>query len=221
MLAWEYTDMQPELALPLFSVAVLILSIVLHEVAHGYAAKALGDETAARAGRLTLNPLRHIDIMGSIIIPAFLVFTNSGILFGWAKPVPYNPYNLKNQRWGEAFVAIAGVATNITIAILFALIARGSMMFGLETFAFLSAIIVTTNLFLGFFNLLPIPPLDGYTVLRGLVPYKFSMYMRAFEERMQQGGIATLVIILFVFSYFLSGPFIGLVMQIARLLIGF
>ncbi len=213
--------MQPELALSLFGVAVLILSIVLHEVAHGYAAKALGDETATRAGRLTLNPLKHIDLMGSIIIPAFLVFTGSGLLFGWAKPVPYNPYNLRNQRWGEAFVAVAGPITNILLALLFALVARGSVALGLETFAVLSMTIVITNLFLGLFNLLPLPPLDGFTVLRGVVPYKFSLAMRAFEEYMQQGGIATLVIILFLFSYFLSTPFIGLVMHLARLLIGF
>src|SRR6185437_7605397 len=91
-----------------FEIAILIVSIVIHEVAHGYAANALGDPTARLSGRLTLNPIKHIDLVGSILVPAFLVLTGAGILFGWAKPVPYNPFNLKNQRWGEAIVAAAG-----------------------------------------------------------------------------------------------------------------
>src|SRR6187551_394274 len=108
----------------IFTVIVLIISVILHEVAHGWAANALGDPTARLQGRLSLNPLRHIDPVGSILIPAVLVLTNSSFLFGWAKPVPYNPYNLKNQRWGEAIVGIAGVATNLLLAVLFAFIAR-------------------------------------------------------------------------------------------------
>src|SRR3989344_2151048 len=108
----------------LFVVVVLIFSVIAHEVAHGYAANALGDPTARLAGRLTLNPLPHIDIVGSVIIPALLVFSNAGLLFGWAKPVPYNPYNLRDQRYGEAIVAVAGSATNILLALVFALIAR-------------------------------------------------------------------------------------------------
>lgn len=213
--------MQLELALPLFGVVILIFSIVLHEVAHGYAARALGDETAQRLGRLTLNPLKHIDLIGSVVIPAFLIFSGAGILFGWAKPVPYNPYNLRNQRWGEAFVASAGALTNIAIAILFALLTRVSAGFGLETFATLCVTVVITNLFLGLFNLLPIPPLDGYTVLRGLAPYRLSLALRSFEAYMQRGGFLTLMAILFVFAYFLSAPFIGLVLRLAGLLIGF
>ena len=106
------------------SLVVLILSIIVHEVAHGYAANSLGDPTARLAYRLTLNPLPHIDLMGSVIIPALLTFTGSPIMFGWAKPVPYNPYNLKNQRFGETFVAVAGSATNILLAIIFGLIVR-------------------------------------------------------------------------------------------------
>src|ERR1035437_7873981 len=108
----------------LLAFIVLILSIIAHEVAHGYAADSLGDPTARLAGRLTLNPLPHIDLMGSIVIPALLVFTQSPIMFGWAKPVPYNPYNLKNHRWGEMLVALAGSATNILLAIIFGLIVR-------------------------------------------------------------------------------------------------
>ncbi len=122
--------MQMDLALTIFSLLVLIFSVISHEVAHGYAASALGDPTARLAGRLTLNPLPHIDIMGSILIPAFLVLTHAGFMLGWAKPVPYNPYNLKNQRWGEAIVGIAGVATNLFLAVVFGLIARAAYMYG-------------------------------------------------------------------------------------------
>src|SRR5690242_5081085 len=102
--------MQPDFALTVFTILVLIYSIIIHEVAHGYAADMLGDPTARLAKRLTLNPLRHIDPIGSVILPGLLVLSHSPFLFGWAKPVPYNPYNLKSQRWGEAIVAVAGVA---------------------------------------------------------------------------------------------------------------
>src|SRR5487761_2310881 len=106
----------------LLALIVLILSIIAHEVSHGYAADSLGDPTARLAGRLTLNPLPHIDPMGSVIIPALLVFTGSPIFFGWAKPVPSNPYNLKARRWGETLVAVAGSATNLLLAVIFGLI---------------------------------------------------------------------------------------------------
>src|SRR3989344_2127263 len=110
----------------IFSIIVLIFSVIIHEVAHGWAANSLGDPTAKLAGRLTLNPIRHIDPVGTILIPLLLKLSGSPFLFGWAKPVPYNPYNLRNQRWGEAFVAVAGVATNLFLAILFGLLARYS-----------------------------------------------------------------------------------------------
>jgi Zn-dependent protease len=212
--------MQFDLATTIFSLAVLIVSIVVHEVAHGYAANALGDPTAKLAGRLTLNPIRHIDPMGSVLIPAFLVLTHSNIMFGWAKPVPYNPYNLRNQRWGEAIVAVAGVATNLLIAVLFALITRYAVASGLGAFANATATISFVNLFLGLFNLLPFPPIDGYTVLRGILPFKYSMAFRNFENRMRQGGLVTLVIVLFAFSYFFSGPFSQFVQWVFSILIG-
>src|SRR3989344_1903933 len=142
--------------LTFLSLVVLILSIVVHEVAHGYAANSLGDPTARLAGRLPLNPLPHIDLMGSIVLPALLVFTQSPILFGWAKPVPYNPYNLRNQRWGEALVAVAGGATNILLAIIFGLIVRFGSTIGLDaTMLSFAATITFVNLFLGLFNLIP------------------------------------------------------------------
>lgn len=206
--------------LAIFTIVVLIFSIILHEVAHGYAAQSLGDPTARLAGRLTLNPLPHIDIIGSIIIPAILVLTQAGILFGWAKPVPYNPYNLKNQRWGEAFVGVAGVATNLTIAVLFAVLTRVAAAQGMMEFASLAAVVVLVNLSLGLFNLIPIPPIDGYTVLRGIVPYKVSMAMARFEDQMRAGGIFTLILVLIILTQFFSEPFYRLVQLCYQFLIG-
>lgn len=210
--------MQPDLIV--FTVLILVFSIIIHEIAHGYAAYALGDPTAKLARRLTLNPIRHIDPLGSVIIPGLLVLSSSGFLFGWAKPVPYNPYNLRNQRWGEAIVSIAGVATNILLAIVFAVIARGAFAAGATGFGELAALVVLVNLFLGIFNLFPFPPLDGYTFLRSILPARKAMAFREFEDRLRRGGFLTLIVFLLVFSYFLAKPFVALVFSIFNLLIG-
>ncbi len=196
----------------ILSLVILIFSIILHEVAHGYAADSLGDPTARLAGRLTLNPAPHIDLMGSIILPALLIFTHSPILFGWAKPVPYNPFNLRNQRWGEAFVAIAGSATNILLAILFGLIVRFGAGAGLDEAALsLAGTIAFVNLFLGLFNLIPFPPLDGFTALRGALPWSLGATLARIEERVSRAGILSLILFLFFFSYLFAGPFFKLV----------
>lgn len=208
------------LELMIFGIVVLVLSVIIHEVAHGYAAHALGDPTAKLAGRLTVNPVPHIDLFGSILLPGLMVLSGAGVLFGWAKPVPYNPYNLKNQRWGEAIVGIAGVATNLLIALVFALVTRYALGAGLDVFAQLAAIIVITNLSLGLFNLIPIPPLDGFTVLRGILPYAAAMRLRDLEDRIARGGAFSLIAILFIFVYFLSGPFSLLIRSTAGFLIG-
>lgn len=204
----------------IFTVIVLVISVIVHEVAHGWAANALGDPTAKLQGRLSLNPIRHVDPIGSILVPAVLVLTNSSFLFGWAKPVPYNPYNLSNQRWGEAIVGVAGVAVNLFLALLFAGIARFAFGAGMVEFGTLASLVVLVNLSLGIFNLLPIPPLDGFTVLRGILPFRASMKLREIEDRVQAGGILSLVLILFLFSYFLAAPFGMLIRTLFRLLIG-
>jgi Zn-dependent protease len=203
-----------------FELAILIFSIVIHEVAHGYAANALGDPTARLSGRLTLNPLRHIDPMGSVLLPALLVITNAGILFGWAKPVPYNPYNLRNARWGEAIVASAGALTNLFLAVVLGLIARFSYGQLPEAFVSIAATASFVNLFLGLFNLIPLPPLDGYTTLRGLLPMGPSLAMRSFEDRVRAGGATSLILILLVFSFFFAGPFALFVSYIFTLIVG-
>ncbi|HYE22971.1 MAG TPA: site-2 protease family protein [Candidatus Paceibacterota bacterium] len=212
--------MQPELALMVFTIVILIFSVILHEVAHGYAANWLGDKTAKLAGRLTLNPLPHIDPIGSVFIPALLVLTNAGFMFGWAKPVPYNPYNLRNQRWGEAFVAAAGVLTNLFIAVLFAVIFRIADAQGADMFGMLAALVCMVNLFLGLFNLIPIPPLDGFGVLRGLAPVRMGMWLRDIEEKVHRMGILSLFLVLFLFMYVLSTPFYWLVQLVAGILLG-
>jgi Zn-dependent protease len=213
--------MQLGLAESVFTVVVLIISVIIHEVSHGYAAYSLGDPTAKLAGRLTLNPLKHIDPVGSVIIPAILVLTGAGVLFGWAKPVPYNPYNLKNQRWGEAIVAFAGSGSNLILALIFGLIARfAATSPTLSTFAALAGTVAFVNLFLGLFNLLPIPPMDGYTVLRGVLPYRLSYGFRQFEDRIRSFGTAGIFGILLIFVLFLSGPFFALVSWVFGLLVG-
>jgi Zn-dependent protease len=212
--------MQSGAEFELFTIAVLILSIVAHEVAHGYAANALGDPTAKHAGRLTLNPVPHVDLIGSIIVPGLLVLTNAGILFGWAKPVPYNPNNLKNQRWGEALVGVAGVGTNLALALVFAAVARLAYGFGNSGFAELAIVVVFVNLFLGLFNLIPIPPFDGFTVLRGILPYRFALPLREFQERLAGGGVFSLIIVLFIFVQFFSEPFYEFVFTVFRFLVG-
>lgn len=220
MVAYSTHTMQTDFGVQIFYLVALIISIIIHEVAHGYAANSLGDPTAKLAGRLTMNPLPHLDPFGSIILPALLTLTHSGFLFGWAKPVPYNPYNLKNQRWGELLVAGAGVATNLFLAVVFGLLTRYLNATGMEVASGATAIIALVNLFLGLFNLIPIPPLDGFTVLRGLLPYRFAVPFRNFEARLAQGGLLTLVGFLFLFSYFFSAPFSLLVTYLFRLLIG-
>lgn len=154
----------------IFPFLIIIFSIILHEIAHGYAAFIQGDHTAHRAGRLTLNPLPHIDIMGSVIVP-LLAFLTAGTFFGWAKPVPYNPYNIRT-RLGLAFVASAGILTNLLLAILAGFAFKMLLIEGLLTESIGKAIftIITVNVSLAFFNLIPIPPFDGMGILEAFFP---------------------------------------------------
>ncbi|MFA6077931.1 MAG: site-2 protease family protein [Candidatus Paceibacterota bacterium] len=200
----------------IFTIAALIMSVVVHEVSHGYVADILGDGTARFSGRLTLNPLKHLDPIGSFLIPVLSYFS-AGFLFGWAKPVPYNPYNLKNQRWGELMVAGAGPLSNFLIAIVFGLIIRFSSELGINSVAFLSlsASIVFLNIILGVFNLVPIPPLDGSKVLFSILPVKLG-YIQENLERYWPIALVVFVLFLwqfiapvarFLFSFIVGVPF--------------
>lgn len=174
-----------------FYIIVLIVSVILHEMAHGYAALSQGDQTAWRAGRLTFNPLKHLDLWGSIIIPLVLIATNAGFIIGWAKPVPYNPNNLRNQTWGKVWVAIAGVLTNLAIALIFGLLIRFAPISG--TMLLFAEIVVFTNILLAVFNLVPIPPLDGSKIIFAFVPPQYERYVRSFER------YSLFILLLFIF----------------------
>lgn len=162
---------------PVITVLVIVIGVVFHEVAHGWMAKRLGDKTAQHAGRLTLNPIPHLDPVGSIIVPAALVLLNAGVVFGWAKPVPVNPYNFRGDiNRGMMLVSLAGPGSNLLLAaggavLLGLLMGLQGMAAGFQTLLgnFLYALILI-NLVLAFLNLLPIPPLDGSKILAGLLP---------------------------------------------------
>lgn len=180
----------------IFSIAILIMSVVIHEVSHGYAAYALGDKTAKYQGRLTLNPIHHLDLFGSILLPLFLVLTGAGFVIGWAKPVPYNPYNLRNQRWGEAMVAFAGPLSNFLLAFVFGLVIRFGGGLLPPSFIELSFVLVLINVVLGCFNLVPIPPLDGSKILFSFLPGNFN----ALRSVLDQYGLFLVLMFVFLFG---------------------
>ena len=160
-------------------VTVLFFSVIVHEVMHGYVAKLNGDPTAQLYGRLTLNPLPHIDLVGTIIVPALLYFSQSGFLFGWAKPVPVDPRNFRNYRLGELTVSAAGPGSNLILAIIFAqLLPWAENNPGLSYFCYFGVII---NLYLMLFNLIPIPPLDGSRIVMPLLPRNLQYYYAQLE----------------------------------------
>ncbi len=185
----------------IFKIVILIISIMAHEVAHGAVAYAFGDPTAKNQGRLTLNPIKHIDLFGSIILPLLLYLTHANFLFGWAKPVPYNPYNLKNRRVGEFCVAIAGILTNFLIAIVFAFIIRFAAVWGLSVAVIdLLKFIIYLNITLGVFNLVPVPPLDGSKILFTLVPYRYERELLVLERY----GFFILIVLILIFGYLIG-----------------
>ena len=202
-------------------IVILIASVVIHELAHGYAANWLGDPTARLAGRLSPNPIVHMDPLMSVILPGLLIVTGSPILFGAAKPVPYNPYNFTNQKWGEAIVAAAGPAANLLIAIIFAMLIRSADILNLsQAFIQLAYSIVTLNLFLAIFNLVPIPPLDGSKILPKFLPFSLAMKYDNFRRTMEQNIGFAFVLVILVFVFFLAQPLFNLTQWIARGLIG-
>lgn len=196
----------------IFMFLILIFSVVIHEVAHGLAALSQGDRTAQYQGRLTLNPISHIDMVGSVILPLLLYLLPGGLMFGWAKPVPYNPYNLKNGRWSEVWVAVAGPLSNILLALLAAIVFRffGPML-PVATLSILSTIVIT-NLVLAVFNLVPLPPLDGSKIFMGVFPETYAKVKGTYD---QFGFLGT-----FIFIFFLWQFFTPLIAFLYRILLG-
>ncbi len=182
-------------------VAILIFSVALHEIAHGYAALHEGDDTALRAGRLTLNPVAHLDIFGSIILPFLLIVSHTGFVFGWAKPVPYNEARLRNRRSSTLLVAGAGIIANLIIVLIFSIFIRMSMAFGIGVSLLpVFSSIVLLNIVLAVFNLVPLPPLDGSKILFALLPERF----RSFEFTLLRYSFVFVVIFIFFLWKFIA-----------------
>jgi Zn-dependent protease len=194
---------------PIFSIAILIMSVVAHEVSHGYVAYMLGDPTAKLAGRLTLNPIKHIDPVGSIVVP--LLTSLAGFTFGWAKPVPYNPYNLRGGDKAAASVALAGPVMNLFIAFIFGAMIKMRVFDVMDNPDIYSLLIyiVLINFVLALFNLTPIPPFDGSKVLFSILPYN--------QRKVEQFLEANQLIILFFFIFFVWGividPIVSLLLR--------
>ncbi len=205
-------------ALFIFEFVIFIFSVIIHEISHGVVAEQLGDPTARLAGRLTFNPLKHIDPFGSIILPLLLavpmLFGAPSIIFGWAKPVPYNPLNLKNPKLGAGKIAAAGPAVNLLLALIFGIAIRLLVAYAGASWAAVAglfAIIVYVNVLLAVFNLVPIPPLDGSKVLYALLPASdTSAQLFHFLER--YGMILLLAFVFFGFQFIL--PVVGAIFTV-------
>ena len=186
----------------------VVFAITVHEVAHGWVAKKKGDNTAFMLGRLTLNPIKHIDLLGTIIIPGLLLLSSTSFIFGWAKPVPVDPRNFKNPKKDMAIVALAGPVANLLMAIAWALIARLGVMIEVEAVSLpliYSGIAgISINLVLAIINLLPIPPLDGSRILTGVLPHKLAWQY----NRLERFGFIFLLVLLWSggLSYILGYP---------------
>ena len=193
----------------LFFFIIIIPSAIIHEYAHGWAADQMGDPTARHAGRLTLNPKAHIDLFGTILMPIFLVLISGGsFIFAYAKPVPYNPYNLKSQKWGPAIVGAAGPAANLIVAFICAMLVR---FLPFSSFVSILMLVVYANILLAVFNLVPIPPLDGSKILYALIPN--SEAGLRFKMIFQQYGF--IILLFFIFFFFqLISPVIQWVYQL-------
>ncbi|MFH1714071.1 MAG: site-2 protease family protein [Candidatus Nealsonbacteria bacterium] len=200
----------------LFLIVILIFSVVIHEVAHGATANYLGDPTAKYAGRLTLNPIKHLDPIGSVILPLVLIImaqvTGGGIIFGWAKPVPINPFNFRDRKYGSAKVSLAGPGANLAVALFFGLALRLiPFVSGIPGLVSIFSYIVYINILLAVFNLLPIPPLDGSHILFTFLPGEERI-----RAALSQYGLFILLFVLFFFFPII----VAIVKIIFRLIVG-
>lgn len=200
----------------IFYVSILIMSVVIHEFAHGYVAYLCGDMTARNEGRLTLNPIKHLDLFGSILLPLLLIISKAGFVIGWARPVPYNPHNLRHGKRDTLYVAIAGIIANLMVAVFFGLLIRYAYVFGLPAytsnpllvhpFYAIASTIVLTNLVLAIFNLTPIPPLDGSKIVFSFIPVEY----RAIENFLERWGMFFLLFFI-IFLWGAVSPLIHIV----------
>ncbi|MFA5060466.1 MAG: site-2 protease family protein [Candidatus Omnitrophota bacterium] len=171
--------------------ALFLAAVIFHEYAHGWVANRLGDPTAKRMGRLTLNPIKHIDLYGTILLPLMLFLINSPVMFGWAKPVPVNFLGLRNPKKDMALVGIAGPAINIILAVLFSQMLRLNVSNEAEM---LIRVFVQINLVLAIFNMVPIPPLDGSRLVMGFLPNRYAY----FYSRLEPYGIFIVFVLLYL-----------------------
>jgi len=174
-------------------IAAILVAVVIHELAHAWVADYLGDPTARINGRLTLNPIPHLDPVGSLLLPILLILTQSPIIFGWAKPVPIDPYNLDNPKRDQMLIAFAGPAINLLFAIALSLIGN----FFIPQLLPFFAPFIKINVVLAIFNLLPVPPLDGSKVAFGLLPPNLA---HEYEQATRQMGILLLILLLSPFG---------------------
>lgn len=179
------------------SIVILIFSIIIHEISHGFMAEWLGDPTARLQGRLTLNPLKHIDPIGSIVVP--IITTLSGFTFGWAKPVEYNPYNLRNKRQGEFLIGLAGPLSNLLLAVIFGTIIRfvAEDTLVMTPFLEICSHIVIVNIVLAVFNLIPLPPLDGSKLLLAFLPNQYGRFRHTLE---MYAPVFILIVVFFLWN---------------------
>lgn len=196
----------------LLLVLILFLSITVHEYAHGWVAHTLGDPTPKSSGRLTLNPLAHIDPFGTIILPVLLLIISRGSFsFGYAKPVPINPYHFKNPKKDILWVGLAGPAANFLLALFFAAILKVS------NYSFIPEIIteaIVINIILAVFNLVPIPPLDGSRVVSALLPYRLSLVYRKIETA---GTFIIMFLIMFGFFKWFILPIVMFILSLLKI----
>jgi len=186
----------------------VVFAITVHEVAHGWVAKKQGDKTAFMLGRLTLNPIKHIDLLGTIIIPGLLLLLSTGFIFGWAKPVPVDARNFKNPKKSMAIVAVAGPIANLLMAIAWALIVRLGVFIEIEILSlpliYMGVAGISINLVLALINLIPIPPLDGSRIASGILPDKWAWQY----NRLERFGFIILLLLLWSggLTYLLGYP---------------